>query len=103
MVEAKPQYAKLNTQPVKTMIDVSFWLTFTKLKLDSWKLETPQVPIKGRISLPNTANLASSLLLSSTSFPSASTVKSVGGLISCEVAGILAHTNTIEEFEAYDL
>lgn len=40
MVEAV-KYAKLQMEPTRIMVDLSFWLTFTKLKLDEWKLGAP--------------------------------------------------------------
>ena len=58
MVEqAKPQYAKLSMHPTRIMIDLSFWLGFTKRKLDVWKLEAPRVEIKAQISLPGSATV----------------------------------------------
>ena len=56
MVEAV-RYAKLSMQPTKIMVDLSFWLTFTKLKLDVWKLDAPEVEITGLTSLPGNASL----------------------------------------------
>ena len=59
MVEAAaPQYAKLSLNQTRVMVDLSFWLTFTKLKLDVWKLEAPHVEITGLISLPGNPSLA---------------------------------------------
>lgn len=45
------------------MIDLSFWLEFTKQKLDIWKLETPEVEITATVSLPANENLASDMVL----------------------------------------
>ena len=56
MVEAV-KYAELGLTPTRIMVDLSFWLTFTKLKLDEWKLEAPEVEIKGHISLPGNPSL----------------------------------------------
>ena len=39
MVE-QTQYPKLSMQPTKIQVDLSFWLAFTKLKLDEWKFST---------------------------------------------------------------
>ncbi len=47
---------KLSVQPVKPLIDVSFWTAFSKLKLDIWKLETPVVKLEAKISLPASLN-----------------------------------------------
>ena len=53
MVEtSKVMGTKLNVQPIKPLIDVTFWTAFTKLKLDKWKLERPSVEIEAKISLP---------------------------------------------------
>ena len=46
------------------MIDLSFWLTFTKLKLDVWKLGAPHVEIKGFISLPGSTSVPQDLAVS---------------------------------------
>jgi hypothetical protein len=51
MVE-KAKVSKLQLQPIKPFIDVQFWLEFTKLKLDVWKLETPQIEITAQLSMP---------------------------------------------------
>ena len=84
------------------MVDLSFWLTFTKLKLDVWKLGAPQVEIKGHISLPGNPNMPQDIIVSEQSF--AGYEKSqLGGLISSEISGILVHTNTIEEYEAFNI
>ena len=101
MVEAV-QYAKLMMQPTRIMVDLSFWLTFTKLKLDVWKLEAPQVEIKGHISLPANSSMPQDLIVSEQSFEGYQK-STLGGLIQSEVSGILVHTNTIEEYEAYDI
>jgi hypothetical protein len=45
------------------MVDLSFWLEFTKRKLDIWKLQTPHVDIEATISLPANSNLPSDLVL----------------------------------------
>jgi hypothetical protein len=42
----------INFQPVQPIIDLSFWLKFTQLKLDQWKLETPVIDITATISMP---------------------------------------------------
>ena len=84
------------------MIDLSFWLTFTKLKLDVWRLDAPRVDIKGFISLPGSASVPQDLVVSEQSFEGHQK-KTLGGLITSEVSGVLIHTNTIEEYEAFDL
>lgn len=38
--------------------------TFTKMKLDIWKLDTPQVQITATVSLPANQNLPSDIVLS---------------------------------------
>ena len=101
MVEA-PQYSKLNLHPTRVMIDLSFWLTFTKLKLDVWKLEAPKIDIKGYISLPGSTTVPQDLVVSEQSFEGHQK-KTLGGLITSEISGVLVHTNTIEEYQAYDL
>ena len=80
MVEAVT-YAKLQTQPVRVMVDLSFWLRFTKLKLDVWKLSTPQIEISAQISLPNNPNLPSEFVVKDESFPGEEKKKVIGGLI----------------------
>ena len=100
MVE-KTQYAKLALQPTKIQVDLSFWLAFTKLKLDVWKLSAPSVEITASISLPNNHNVPSDLVVNDQSLPGKQT-SAIGGLLQSHVGGILIHTNTIEEFEAYD-
>jgi len=82
---------------------VTFWQHFTKLKLDIWKLTTPQMNIVGQVSLPNNLSTAQEIVVSQQSFPDHPRKKVTGGLISFLVPGVLIHTNTIEEFEAYDL
>ena len=96
------QYAKLSTQPTRIMVDLSFWLTFTKLKLDVWKLSAPAVEIKGLISLPGSPTMPQDLMVSEQSFEGYRKA-TLGGLISSEIGGLLVHTNTIEEFEAFDI
>ena len=64
MVEAQPQYAKLSMHPTRIMVDLSFWLTFTKLKLDVWKLEAPHIEITGMITLPGSQNVPQDLIVS---------------------------------------
>lgn len=53
MVEPSKAVRVISTQPTQPIIDVTFWQHFTKLKLDVWKLTSPQVPIIGQVSLPN--------------------------------------------------
>ena len=62
MVESKK--ISLSMQPVRPMIDVSFWLAFTKKKLDDWKLQAPAVEVTATISLPNNPNMPSDLVFS---------------------------------------
>lgn len=98
---------KLNTQPVKPLIDVTFWTSFTKLKLDVWKVSRPSVEIEGKVSLPVSANAISDLVFDQESFsnydPENFPRKQViGGLINSLVPGTLLHCNTIEEFQALD-
>ena len=50
------------------MPDLSFWLHFTKMKLDVWKLENPRVKITGSISLANNANMPADLEITEQSF-----------------------------------
>ena len=45
MVDPAPQANKLTYQAIKPFVDLQFWLEFTRLKLDVWKLEAPHVPI----------------------------------------------------------
>ena len=101
MVEAV-QYAKLSLQPTRIMVDLSFWLTFTKLKLDVWKLQAPQVEITGLISLPGNPSMPQDLIVSEQSFEGYRK-STLGGLISTEIGGLLVHTNTIEEYAAFDM
>ena len=101
MVEAV-QYAKLSLQPTRIMVDLSFWLTFTKLKLDVWKLQAPQVEITGLISLPGNPSMPQDLIVSEQSFEGYRK-STLGGLISTEIGGLLGHTNTIEGDEAFDM
>ena len=68
------------------MIDVSFWLAFTKKKLDVWRLNAPVTQVSATISLPNNPNMPSDLLLSNQSFEE-NRKKVIGGLISSEVKG----------------
>jgi hypothetical protein len=65
MVETS--FTKCTFQPTKLVVDLSFWLEFTKIKLDHWKLETPQIEIEATISLPTNPNLPSDLVLNSQS------------------------------------
>ena len=67
MVEA--QYAKLNMQPTRIQVDLSFWLAFTKQKLDVWKLTTPTVELTASVSLPNNENMPSDLIINDSSLP----------------------------------
>ena len=61
MVEAA--YSKFNMQPTRIQVDLSFWLAFTKQKLDVWKLSTPSVELTASISLPNNENMPSDLII----------------------------------------
>ena len=61
MVEAV--YSKLNMQPTRIQVDLSFWLAFTKQKLDVWKLSAPSVELTAQISLPNNENMPSDLII----------------------------------------
>ena len=99
MVEA--QYSKLSTQPTRIQVDLSFWLAFTKQKLDVWKLDTPTVELTACISLPNNDNMPSDLVINDQSLPGHQK-QVIGGLLQSHVGGILIHTNTIEEFQAFD-
>ena len=99
MVEA--QYSKLSTQPTRIQVDLSFWLAFTKQKLDVWKLDTPTVELTASISLPNNDNMPSDLVINDQSLPGQQK-QVIGGLLQSRVGGILIHTNTIEEFQAFD-
>ena len=109
MVEqaAAAKYAKLSMHPTRIMIDLSFWLAFTKRKLDEWKLEAPWVEIKAHISLPGSATVPQDLIVNEHSFQTGAqdgaAANTLGGLIQSEVSGLLVHTNTIEEYEAFDL
>ena len=96
------QYPKLTMQPTRIMVDLSFWLTFTKLKLDVWKLGAPQVEITGSISLPSNPNMPQDIIVSEQSFEG-QRKSSIGGLIPSEIGGLLVHTNTIEEYESIDV
>jgi hypothetical protein len=40
-------FKPVSTQPLQPIVDVTFWQHFTKLKLDAWKLTTPQIEIVG--------------------------------------------------------
>lgn len=61
MVEST--FTKCAFQPAKLLMDLSFWLEFTKIKLDIWKLQTPQVQITATVSLPANQNLPSDIVL----------------------------------------
>ena len=67
-------------QPTKIQVDLSFWLAFTKLKLDVWKLTAPRVEITASISLPNNANMPSDLVVNDQSLPG-NDKSVIGGLI----------------------
>ena len=67
-----------------------------------WKLEAPEVEIKGHISLPGNPSLPQDLIVSEQSFEG-HRKSTLGGLISSEISGLLVHTNTIEEYESFDL
>ena len=104
MVEAKKSaFTKIASQPAKLMIDLSFWLEFTRCKLDYWKLETPQVDVHATVSLPANQNLPSDLILNSQSLGMKPHKKVIGGLVTSVVPGTLIHTNTIEEYNALDI
>jgi len=64
MVETKTIFKPINTQPLQPIIDVTFWQHFTKLKLDTWKLNSPRISVVGSISLPNNVSAAQDLVLS---------------------------------------
>lgn len=99
MVEAKKiRKTPLQTQPIHPIIDVTFWQHFTRQKLDNWRLATPQLEILGQVSLPNSVNNPSDLVLTAQSFPDQKRKKVTGGLISWLIPGSFVHTNTIEEF-----
>ena len=84
------------------MVDLSFWLEFTKTKLDVWKLEAPQAQIEATVSLPTNPNLPSDLVLNAQSL-NKQKKKVIGGLVSSTIQGVLIHTNTIEEYRALDV
>jgi len=88
-------------QSTKLLVDLSFWLEFTKRKLDIWKLTTPEVEIEATISLPTNSNLASDLVLNAQSL-SKQRKKVIGGIVASTITGVLIHTNTIEEYRALD-
>ena len=77
-------------------------LQLTKLKLDVWKLEAPRVEITGLITLPGNPSVAQDLIVSEQSFEG-HRKSQIGGLITSEIGGLLVHTNTIEEYEAFDM
>lgn len=99
MVETS--FTKMTFQSTKLLVDLSFWLEFTKRKLDIWKLTTPEVEIEATISLPTNANLASDLVLNAQSL-SKQRKKVIGGIVASTITGVLIHTNTIEEYRALD-
>lgn len=73
------------------------------MKLDYWRLQTPEQEVLGQIALPNSINSPSDLILTGQSFPGVTRKKVTGGLLQFLVPGQFLHTNTIEEFEALDL
>lgn len=90
---------------MKPLIDVTFWTTFTQLKLDKWKLERPSVEVEAKISLPVSHNAIQDLVFDKESFSSYDPEgiprkQVIGGLINTLVPGALLHCNTIEEFQA---
>ena len=89
-------------QPARILVDLSFWLAFTKLKLDVWKLESPRVEITGSVSLPSNPNMPQDIIVSEQSFQG-HRKSTIGGLISSEIGGLFIHTNTIEEYNSLDL
>lgn len=91
----------LNFASVQPVVDISFWLKFTQLKLDKWKLEAPPLDIFATISVPMGANSSSDLLINEDSFDddkSNKELKKIGGLIEIKVSGKFIHFNTIEEY-----
>ena len=69
-MEAQPakKVGYLNFSNVQTKIDISFWLKFTQLKLDEWKLDSPMVDIFGVISLPMNNKVGSDLTIDEDGF-----------------------------------
>ena len=87
----------LNFSSVTPLIDIEFWLWFTKEKLDTWKLECPSVSITGILGSPPSKQVSSNLVISSPWINQSQT----GGPMEFKIPGTFLHFNTIEEFTAF--
>ena len=67
-MENKPKIGYLNFSEIQPLIDIEFWLNFTKKKLDDWKLESPAADIMGSISIPMSNKISADLVISGQSF-----------------------------------
>lgn len=66
-MEKKETVGYLNFSTIQPIVDVTFWLKFTQLKLDVWKLDAPPVDITATISMPANAKVGSNLIIDETS------------------------------------
>jgi hypothetical protein len=92
----------INFQPITPLIDLSFWLKFTSLKLDVWKLDCPQVDITTTITLPMNQTVPSSILIDESSLTNTPKTLKSGGLLQFTIPGLFIHFNTIEEYNSFN-
>ena len=90
----------LSFEEVKPLIEISFWLKFTEMKLDLWKLDCPPQDVVGSISLPPQKGVSASLVLNENSLDKFTLEDK--GLVKFPVQGKFLHFNTIEEYQAFE-
>jgi len=61
-MESKPV---LNFSQVQPLVDIEFWLWFTKQKLDVWKLECPITDVPAFVSMPLSPKVGSNIMVKS--------------------------------------
>lgn len=91
--------ADLIWTPWTPSIDVGFWSTLAKKKLEEYKLDVEEKEFIGRYSFKSAPDRTSFLTLDAFSFKEVEGVKM--GPVDIKVYGKFLNTNTIEEFKNY--
>lgn len=83
------------------MIDVGFWSTLSKKKLEEWKLDVTEKPVVGKYKINNAIDKKSYLNLDIYSFD-VDDQDSTSGPVEVCIKSSIFNQNTIEEFKQMD-
>ncbi|XP_018008071.1 ubiquitin-like modifier-activating enzyme ATG7 isoform X2 [Hyalella azteca] len=89
---------QLKYAPFASSVDVGFWYTFNKKKLEEYKLNTDPVCLRGGYVNTEDQGQAPRLSILYSAFARPANETSSPGMFSCP--GVLLHTNTVEEFKS---